>query len=112
MELGHAERLLSAFGGMDGISVYGPTGNRPRVATLSINVQGLPADQAGDMLDADFEVCVRPGLHCAPLVHEDQGTIAQNGAIRFSPGYFSDDDDIARAIEGVTALARLASKRQ
>ena len=104
--------LISAFAGIDGVCVYGPKGNRPRVATLAINVDGLPADRAGDMLDADFEVCVRPGLHCAPLVHEDEGTIETNGAIRFSPGYFSDDADIERAIAGVAALARFATMRR
>ncbi|MDP6708673.1 MAG: aminotransferase class V-fold PLP-dependent enzyme [Alphaproteobacteria bacterium] len=112
LECAHIDRLVTAFGELDDVWVYGPKGNRPRAATLAINVDGLPADTAGTMLDADFEVCVRAGLHCAPLVHEDRGTMAQNGAIRISPGYFSDDEDIDRAIEGVAALADYARKRQ
>jgi len=104
-ECRHLERLAAAFRAMDGVQVYGPKDyNRPRVATLSISVDGVPADQVGDMLDADFEVCVRPGLHCAPAAHEDEGTVPFSGTVRFSPGFFSDNEDIDRAIEGISAL--------
>ncbi len=104
-ELNHINELADAFRAIDGVKVYGPGGNAPRVATLSINIDARPADQIGAMLDADFELCVRPGLHCAPLIHVEQGTVEQNGAVRFSPGYFTDGEDIARAIEGVSTLA-------
>ena len=101
--------LVSAFRNIDEVKVYGPAGNRPRVATLSINIGDLPADQTGAMLDADYHVCVRAGLHCAPLVHEDEKTVGQNGAVRLSPGYFTDDDDIEQAITAVTEIASFSS---
>ncbi len=109
LEHRHVDRLASAFHDIDGIKVYGPAGNRPRVATLSINVGDLPADQTGAMLDADYHLCVRAGLHCAPLVHEDEKTVGQNGAVRLSPGYFTDDDDIEQAITAVTEIASFSS---
>ena len=109
LEHGHIDRLVSVFRNVDGIKVYGPAGNRPRVATLSINIGNLPADQAGEMLDADYHVCVRAGLHCAPLVHEDENTVGQNGAVRLSPGYFTDDEDIEQAITAVTEIASFSS---
>ena len=109
LELRHVSRLVSAFRDVDGIKVYGPAGNRPRVATLSINIGDLPADQTGEMLDGDYHVCVRAGLHCAPLVHEDEKTVAQKGAVRFSPGYFTDDEDIEQAITAVTEIASFSS---
>ncbi len=108
-EHGHVERLVSAFHDVDGVKIYGPSGNRLRVATLCINVGSLPADQVGEMLDADYHVCVRAGLHCAPLVHEDEHTVGQNGAVRLSPGYFTDDADIEQAILAVTEIASFAS---
>jgi selenocysteine lyase/cysteine desulfurase len=109
LERRHVDRLVSAFRDVDGITIYGPAGNRPRVATLSINVGDLPADQTGAMLDADYHVCARAGLHCAPLVHEDEKTVGQNGAVRLSPGYFTDDDDIEQAITAVTEIASFSS---
>ena len=108
-EHSHVDRLLSALGGVDGVRVYGPTGNGLRVSTLVINIGALPADQVGEMLDADYHVCVRAGLHCAPLVHEDEHTVAQNGAVRISPGYFTDDEDIDQTIRAVTEIAEFAT---
>jgi len=109
LEHRHVNRLASAFRELDGVTVYGPSGNRPRVSTLSMNIGDLPANPPGEMLDADYHVCVRAGLHCAPLVHEDEKTVGQNGAVRFSPGYFTDDEDIEQAIAAVTDIAGFAA---
>jgi selenocysteine lyase/cysteine desulfurase len=103
---------MIAFEALDNVVVYGPRRDQPRVATLSINIEGLPADQVGAMLDGDHCVCVRPGLHCAPLVHEDAGTLPQKGSVRFSPGYFTDDEDIETAIEAVMSVAGFATGRR
>jgi len=50
---------------------------------------------------------VRAGLHCAPVVHRDQGTLERNGTVRIAPGYFTDDEDIEQAIKAVSELATL-----
>ena len=105
VELGHLRRIEHALQAMDGVTVYGPRGNRPRVATLSFNVEGLPADQAGEMLDADHHVCVRAGLHCAPLMHEDLGTVERGGTVRIAPGYFTDEEDLEHLLGAVAEIA-------
>jgi selenocysteine lyase/cysteine desulfurase len=106
-ERGHALELEAAFRNMDSVKVYGPVGESSRVSTLSINIGEYPADQIGTMLDADYGVCVRTGLHCAPLVHEDANTVLQKGTVRFSAGYFTDKEDIQQAIVAVTELAEM-----
>jgi len=105
VELAHTRKLQDAFRAMDQVTVYGPQGNSPRVSTMTINIGDMPADQVGIMLDADHYVCVRAGLHCAPLVHEDDDTIKQNGSVRIAPGYFSDEDDLNQVIAGVADIA-------
>ena len=71
-----------------------------------MNIAGLPAEQTGAMLDADHHVCVRSGLHCAPwCAHEDQSTVGMLGTVRFSPGYFTDEEDIETAVTAVRELA-------
>ncbi len=107
VEQAHTKQLEAAFRDIEKVKVYGPAGDRPRVATLSINIGDLPADQVGTMLDADYGVCVRAGLHCAPLVHEDACTVPQKGTVRFSAGYFTDGEDMQQAILGVTELAEM-----
>ncbi|MBT5264074.1 MAG: aminotransferase class V-fold PLP-dependent enzyme [Rhodospirillaceae bacterium] len=105
VERGHIVALSEGLKAIDGVKVYGPNGNQRRVATMTFNIDGVPADQIGAMLDADYAICARAGLHCAPLVHEDEGTVAQNGSVRLSPGYFTDEEDIAHVIESVEELA-------
>ena len=105
VERAHIARLDTAFRNIEGVEVHGPSGNRARVAVLSMNIAGIPAEQTGVMLDADHHVCVRSGLHCAPLVHQDQSTIGMLGTVRFSPGYFTEDEDIEQAIAAVRELA-------
>ena len=105
VERSHITRLDTALRDIEGVEVHGPVGNRPRVAVLSMNIAGIPAEQTGAMLDADHHMCVRSGLHCAPLVHEDQSTVGQLGTVRFSPGYFTDEEDIEQAIDAVRELA-------
>ena len=91
--------------------MYGPQGDQPRTSTFSINIGDLPAEQVGLMLDADHGICVRSGLHCAPVVHEDQGTLKRNGTVRFAPGFFTDEEDVAQAIEGVQSIAEYQASR-
>ena len=106
VEVSHVRHIHNALDAMDGVTVYGPRGNRPRVATLSFNIDDLPAPQVGEMLDADYHVCVRAGLHCAPLVHEDQGTAGILGAVRIAPGYFTGDEDLEHALGAIAELAQ------
>lgn len=106
-EMEHLQRLENAFRHLEGVTVYGPTGMGNRVATLSMNIDTMDAEKVGAMLDADYHVCVRAGLHCAPLVHEDEGTIERGGTVRFAPGYFTQDEDVEHAIQAVTELAQL-----
>ena len=42
---------------------------------------------------AQSGICVRSGLHCAPLAHKHMKT-APEGTVRFSIGYFTTTEDI------------------
>ena len=106
VEVEHIRRLREGLEAIEGVVVYGPRGNRPQLATLAFNIGSIPADQAGEMLDADYHLCVRAGLHCAPLVHENLGTAKMRGAVRISPGYFTEADEIEHALASIAELAR------
>lgn len=100
-ERGHIDRLLALFDAQKEIIVHGPRGNQPRVAALSVRFDGLASNQAASILDHKFGIGVRAGFHCAPLIHQDEGTIDGHGLVRFSPGYFTDEEDMERVIEAV-----------
>lgn len=37
---------------------------------LSINLDGYKSDELAEILNEDYDICVRSGYHCAPLVHD------------------------------------------
>ena len=71
------------------------------VSTLSFTLKDMPATQLAEMLDADYHICLRAGLHCAPAVHDAFNTAEAGGAVRVSPGYFTEDDDVKHLLESI-----------
>ena len=74
------------------------------VATLSFTIDNIDATQLAEMLDADYHICVRAGLQCAPDVHNFFSTAASGGSVRISPGYFTDDEDVDHLLDALTQL--------
>lgn len=107
-EMTMLKRLYAGLSAMSGVELHSPKPAEHDVPVLSCTVQGLTAEDVGAILDGDYGIAVRTGLHCAPLVHADLGTDAA-GAVRFSPGRFNTDADIDRALEAMDAIA---SRRQ
>jgi cysteine desulfurase/selenocysteine lyase len=71
------------------------------LATFALSIEGLTADRVADQLDQDFDIAVRPGLHCAVTAHETLGS-KTGGLVRVSFGAFNTTDEIdklGRALE-------------
>ncbi len=56
-----------------------------------------------DLLSQRYSVCVRPGLHCAPLIHKKLGTF-NSGLIRVSVGYNNSLSDIKSFISATDKI--------
>jgi selenocysteine lyase/cysteine desulfurase len=107
----HARRLHDGLAGIEGVTMYCAEMARDHLPVFVFNIEGLPADQAGTFLDVEHNVITRTGLHCAPRVHEGIGTFEENGTVRFSPGVFTTDAEIERAIEAVADIAEYGRQR-
>jgi cysteine desulfurase / selenocysteine lyase len=81
------------------------------LSTVTMNVEGLEAGDVGIMLDVDHNIATRTGLHCAPLVHEQLGTVGMHGGVRFSIGAFNTEEQVDAAIHAVGEIARWAATR-
>jgi cysteine desulfurase / selenocysteine lyase len=98
-------RLRDGLASIEGVTIYRADGDlSSRVAVLACNVAGVHPQDVGAILDGDFDIAVRVGVHCAPLVHRDLGTI-DRGAVRFSLGAFTAEADVDAAIEAMRAIA-------
>jgi len=98
-------RLRDGLSLLDGIELYCAENLFNHVGLLTANVRGMDPNDVGAILDADFGIAVRVGLHCAPLVHESLGT-SPYGSVRFSIGPFNTGDDIDRTLAAMAGIAR------
>lgn len=101
----HTDRIWSHLTGFEKVRLMGErVAGVEYVAPISFTVDGMAATQMAEMLDADYHICVRAGLHCAPAVHHSFATAANGGAIRISPGYFTEDADVDHLLHALTQL--------
>lgn len=87
-----------------GLTLYGDLDATLRAPIVSLNIGDEDSAVVGDVLWEDYGICVRSGIHCAPLMHEYFGTQAQ-GIVRFSFSYMNEREDAVRAAEAVRELA-------
>jgi len=93
------------------ITICGTQSLQNRMPVLSLNIEGYDSFDVGILLDGDYNIAVRTGLHCAPKVHEQMGT-APAGSVRFGIGPMNIEDDIFHAIEAVKELAPTRAARK
>ncbi len=106
-----ARRLVEGLSDIENVTLYCADMSRDHLPVFVFNVDGMIAGQTGTMLDVDYNVITRTGLHCAPRVHEGIGTFPIDGAVRFSVGPFNTADHVERAIVAVREVADFARKK-
>jgi cysteine desulfurase family protein len=110
-EMDLARKLVNGLREIDRVRVYGCDDMENHLSTVTVNVEGIEAGDVGIMLDVDFNVAVRTGLHCAPLVHEQIGTIRIHGGVRFSIGAFNTESDVETAVHAMSEIAKRVPQR-
>jgi cysteine desulfurase family protein len=103
-----AKKLINGFKEIEGVTVYCCDGLDNHIATITVNVDGLDAGNVGIMLDVDFNIAVRTGLHCAPLVHKQLGILESGGGVRFGIGPFNTEKHVDTAIEAMAEISKRA----
>jgi cysteine desulfurase family protein len=88
-----------------GVTLYGPPSATDRTGVVSFNVDGLEPQDTAAILDENFGIEVRAGLHCAPWAHQAIGTFHSGGTVRMSVGPFTTEQEIDSAVAAVCELA-------
>lgn len=100
--LNHEKSLAKSFcdrlHAMKGVRVY--CGNGDGSGVVSINIENKNPVGVGEMLERDYGIAVRSGLHCAPLMHQALLTYP-TGTVRFSFGHFNTLRDVKKAADAV-----------
>ncbi len=72
---------------------------------FSFNIKNLDSATVANVLNEEFHICVRPGLHCAPLVHKKYKTL-DLGMVRVSIDFNNTYEEINYLIY---ALAKISN---
>jgi len=106
-------QLRDGLKAIEGVTLYcQEDAGKERISVLTFNVDGLEAADTGTMLDVDYNIACRTGLHCTPMVHEHLGTDKLHGAARFGIGPFNTSAHIAAAVSAVGEIAEMQRKRK
>lgn len=85
-----------------GITVYSEEKMRSNV--LSFNIEDMSSSTVANILDKNYSIAVRSGLHCAPLIHRYLGTL-ETGAVRASLGMFNNIREVYTFLEAIEDIA-------
>lgn len=77
-----------------------------QTAVLSMNIEGKSPSRVGQILDRDYGIQTRIGLHCAPSAHRSIGTFP-DGTVRLSWGPFTSERDVRHLIEALHHVAEM-----
>ena len=97
--------MLERLEEVPNIKIYGPKDANKRASVISINIGNMDSGEITFLLDSEYDIATRSGIHCAPLAHRTLGTLEQ-GAVRFSIGYFNTKEEIDKAITALKQIAK------
>ncbi len=98
-------QFLDAVLKIDNVQVYGATSVENRLPVVALNVGDLPAEDVALQLWEGWQIAIRAGSHCAPLVHGHFGT-EHRGMVRFSFGWFNTQAEVQTTIEALCQIAK------
>jgi cysteine desulfurase family protein len=100
-----ARRLWEGLAEIGRVKLYGAAHWERRLGVVLANIEGMIPADVGAILDADFGIATRVGLHCAPLAHQRLGT-GRAGGVRFSVGPFNTAEQIDETVEAIKKIAQ------
>jgi selenocysteine lyase/cysteine desulfurase len=86
----------------------GPTDPDQRVGVFSLTHSDLPPQDLAAVLETEYGILTRAGLHCAPRAHATMGTRPE-GTLRISFGPFNTADDVARVARALAEIGAAAA---
>ena len=96
--------LISELLKLNKVKVFIPDDYDSIFGVVSIGIDGYKSDDVGTILDDEFDICVRTGYHCSPLIHEFIDSLEYSGTIRVSLSYFTSKADIDYLIKALKTL--------
>lgn len=97
-------QLIEGLHRLPEVTLYGPGEAVGHGGAVSFNLAGRDPSEVGYLLEQEYGICTRVGLHCAPDAHRTIGTFPA-GTVRVSPGCFTTETEIDQLLQAVAGLA-------
>ncbi len=104
------EQFVNVLAEVEGLTLVGPRRAQERVAVFSILVEGYEPAELAAVLEGEFGILCRAGLHCAPWAHEGLGTRDSGGTLRLSFGPFTTPEDTAACAAALQEVSTSAAR--
>ena len=98
-------RFIDGLKNIPDVSLAGPENLEDRVAVISVDFHKVDNAEASFLLEQNYGIMTRCGLHCAPSAHKTLDTFPR-GTVRFSPGWFTTNEEIDTALQAIADIAR------
>ena len=103
-DLGLKTLLLEGLKNIKGINIFTPEGESA-LNVVSFTVKDLPPSEAAAILESEFDIALRAGLHCAPGMHRHLGTFPE-GTVRLSTGFFNTEEEVRSVVSAVEEVVK------
>lgn len=94
--------FITSLKDIEGVEIYNENIDETS-GVVSINILDFTSTDIEDYLSEKYGIITRSGLHCAPLAHENIGTL-DRGVVRFSFSYFTQKEEVTKAIDAIHAI--------
>ena len=101
--------LLDGLSELSGVTTHGPSDEDERVGVVSLTMAGYDPQEIASLLDTEYAIQIRAGIHCAPLIHERLSTGRRGGTARVSIGPFNTEEQVETTIRAIGEVAASAT---
>ena len=90
--------------GLMRLSSYTPYSIPNPCGIVAFQHRHLPSEAVAELLSEEYDIAVRGGLHCAPLMHEALGTL-DGGLVRVSFSHFNTKNEVDILLNALEKIA-------
>lgn len=96
-------RMMDEIAQMPHLRLVGTRDLQRRVGVIAVDFLHRDNAEAADILEQEFGILTRCGLHCAPSAHKTLGTFPQ-GVVRFSLGHKTSAAEVETVLRALHSL--------
>ena len=91
--------LIDSLESLEKVNTFLPKNKNKVFGIVSIAIDGYSAEEIGRILSDEYDICIRTGYHCSPLIHEFINSTNNGGTARISISCYTKKEEIDQLIK-------------